>query len=169
MPSGKLRKAFVRGLGVVVCCAAAAAAAAAAADLRVDGRLQPFVLQDQRGQDHPVDAGTRLLLFSRDRSLTRMAFRVLDREGGSYLAERHACFILDISAMPSVIAWAVARPRMRRHPFPLLLDVGPGPTRNLPTQAGMLTLVYLNQLKVEQIAYVSSEAELDRALQALGI
>jgi hypothetical protein len=33
----------------------------------------------------------------------------------------------------------------------------------------MLTLVYLNQLKVEQIAYVSSEAELDRALQALGI
>jgi hypothetical protein len=161
MPSGNLRKALVLGLGVVVCCAAAEA------DLRVDGRLQPFVLQDQRGQEHPVDAGTRLLLFSRDRSLTRMAFRVLDREGGSYLAERRACFILDISAMPSVIAWAVARPRMRRHPFPLLLDAGPGPTRNLPTRAGRLTLVYLNQLKVEQIAYVGSEAELDGALQAL--
>lgn len=165
MPSGKLRKAWVLGLGLGVCCAAAAAAGEA--DLRVDGRLQPFVLQDQRGQDHPVDAGTRLLLFARDRSLTRMAFRVLDREGGSYLAERHACFILDISAMPGVIAWAVARPRMRRHPFPLLLDAGPGPTRDLPTRAGMLTLVYLNQLKVEQIAYVGSEAELDGALQAL--
>lgn len=96
-----------------------------------------------------------------------MASRLLDSKGGSYLAERHACFILDISAMPGAIAWAIAKPRMRRHAFPLLLDAGPGPTRKLPTQEGRLTLVYLNHLKLEQVAYVSTEPELEEALQAL--
>ena len=137
------------------------------ADLSAGGHQESFALQDQRSQDHQIDENTRILLFSRDKGLAKMAFKVLDAKGGSYLADRHGYIILDISAMPGVITWAIAKPRMRRHPFPILLDAGPGPTRNLPTQEGKLTLVYLNRLVVEQVAYVANEADLEKALQAL--
>ncbi|WP_306592049.1 hypothetical protein [Geothrix sp. 21YS21S-4] len=158
---GSWMKAMAVFMGV------AAFSGASPADLGVGGRLEPFALQDQRSQQHRVDESTRLLLFSRDKGLAKMAFHVLDQKGGTYLSDRRACMILDISAMPGVITWAIAKPRMRRHPFPLLLDAGPGPTKNLPTQDKKLTLVYLNRLSVEQIAYVANEAELEKALQGL--
>lgn len=161
MRTGKFMKVFSVLMGIT------AFSAAAATELRVGARLESFTLQDQRGQGHPIDEGTRALLFSRDKGLAKMAFKLLDQKGGSYLSQRRAHIILDISAMPGVITWAIAKPRMRRHSFPLLLDPGPGPTRSLPTQEGKLTLVYLNQLKVEQVVYIGTEAELDRALQAL--
>lgn len=138
-----------------------------AADLGMGGRLTPFTLQDQRSQENRIDEGTRVLLFSRDKGLAKMAFKVLDQKGSTYLADRHAYIILDISAMPGVITWAIAKPRMRRHPFPILLDAEPGPTKSLPTQEGKLTLVYLDRLNVEQVAYVANESELEMALLAL--
>jgi hypothetical protein len=139
----------------------------AAAPLAIGGQVAPFSLQDQRDQAQRMDEATRLLLFSRDRSLTAMAFQVLDGKAPGFLADHHALVILDISAMPGFITWSVARPRMRRHAFPILLDAGPTVSRSLPTQGRMLTLVYLNRLAVERIAYLSTAAELEQALAAL--
>ena len=144
-----------------------AVAVCSASDLKVGGHVEPFALQDQRGEAHRIDEHARLLLFSRDKGLAKMAFSVLDQKGPAYLADRHAYIILDISSMPGLITWAVAKPRMRRHAFPLLLDAGPGPTEALPTRDKQLTLIYLNGLNVERIVYLSDVAVLEKALQFL--
>ena len=144
-----------------------AIAVCSAADLNIGGRVEPFALQDQRGQAHRIDEQARLLLFSRDKGLAKMAFSVLDHKSPTFLADRHAYIILDISSMPGLITWAVAKPRMRRHAFPLLLDAGPGPTKVLPTQDKQLTLIYLNGLNVERIVYLSDAAALEKAFQSL--
>ncbi|MGC4115668.1 MAG: hypothetical protein QM765_13905 [Myxococcales bacterium] len=130
-------------------------------------KLAAFTLSDQHDKEHKVDEGTRLLLFSRDKDVAKMAFKVLEKKDASFLADRNARFLLDISAMPRVITWAFGKPKMRKHPFPLLLDTGPGPTKDLPAQEKKLTLVYLDQLKVERIVYVANEEELGKELDAL--
>lgn len=136
-----------------------------AAELSIGGRVDPFVLKDQRGMEHRIDEQTSLLLFSRDKDLAKMAFSVLDQKPPTFLADRRGYIILDISAMPRLITWAIAKPRMRRHGFALLLDAGPHPTKALPTRDKQLTLIYLNRLRVERIVYLSDAAALEKSLQ----
>lgn len=145
-----------------------AASLAGAAGMVPGARLESFSLRDQRGVERQVDQSTRMVLFSRDKDLAKMAFALLDSKPSSFLDERRACIVLDISAMPKVITWAIARPRMRRHGFPILLDAGPGPTRDIPTRDKRLTILFVNQLKVERIVYVSSRSELEAALGLVG-
>lgn len=145
----------------------AASTAARGGELGVGTHLEPFTLTDQFGKAHAVDTATRVLLFSRDKDMAKMAFAVLDRREASYLGDRKASLILDISPMPRIITWAIARPRMRRHQFPLLLDPGPGPTASLPTQDKKLTLVYLKDLEVRGVTYLSDGAALEKALEGL--
>lgn len=129
--------------------------------------LEAFSLPDQRDEMRAVDQDTRLLLFSRDKDLAKMAFGVLGAKESSYLADRHAGFILDISPMPRLITWLFAKPKMRKHTFPLLLDAGPTATKAFPSQEGKLTVLHLNNLKVEAVKYVSTPDELKAELDAL--
>jgi len=144
------------------------ASLAAAADVSPGTRLEPFGLKDQRGIERHVDQGTRLVLFSRDKDLAKMAFGLLDAKPAGILEARRACVVLDISAMPRLITWAIARPRMRRHGFPILLDSGPGPTRSLPTQDKRLTALFVDRLVVTKVAFLSGQAELEAALDLVG-
>jgi hypothetical protein len=145
----------------------AASTSTYAGELSVGTHLEAFSLTDQFDQTHAIDAQTRVLLFSRDKDLAKMAFAILDKRDANFLRDRKASLILDISAMPRLITWAIAKPRMRRHAFPLLLDAGPGPTKSLPTEDKKLTLVYLKGLEVQRVAYMSDAAALEKALDGL--
>lgn len=128
--------------------------------------LTPWTLPDQHDRPHPVDGGTRLVIFSRDRLVTNTIVDVLQHKGAAYLAERHACFVLDVSRMPKLVTSLVAKPRLRRHPFPILLDDEPGVSAQFPARDGHATLLFLDALKVREVRFVASADELLRCLDA---
>jgi len=160
-----MRKALVQGLALAV--AVTAWVPSMASELAAGGSLRAFSLDDQRDQPHQVDEQTRLLLFTRDKDAAKMAFGVLGQKSPDFLAKHEASFVLDISEMPRLITWAIAKPRMRRHDFPLLLDAGPTASKELPAKEGELTLVFLNKLKVEQVKFVGDAPTLEKELAAL--
>src|SRR5262245_11939859 len=96
--------------------------------------IRAFGLDDQHGNPGSVDDSTRLVLFSRDKALSKVAFGVLGQKGPAYLQEHHAALILDISPMPRIITWAFAKPKMRKRPFPILLDTAGIVTKEFPSR-----------------------------------
>lgn len=58
--------------------------------------IEPFSLPDQFDAIHSVDPQTRLILFSRDKDVAKMACAVLNQKGSSYFADRKAVMLLDI-------------------------------------------------------------------------
>ena len=140
---------------------------AVAAELTVGSKVEAFALSDQFDGKLELTARTRLVLFTREKDAAAMVFGVLGEKEKSFLADRQAHFALDISPMPRIIAWAVAKPRMRQHAFRFMLDASGETTRSFPGKAGQVTLLYLNELVVEKIAFVATAADLKKELEGL--
>lgn len=147
--------------------ATALSANAVAAELSVGSKVEAFALSDQFDGKLELTAKTRLVLFTREKDAAKMVFGVLDEKDKNFLADRQAYLAMDISPMPRIIAWAVAKPRMRRHAFRFMLDASGETTKSFPGKAGQVTLLYLNELAVERIAFVATAAELKKELESL--
>ena len=141
--------------------------AAYARETDVGDHIESFSLPDQFDRSHVVNSETRLIVFSRDKDMAKLAFEILDRKESNFLANRKAVMLLDISAMPRIITWAIGKRRMRRHEFPILLDAGPGPTANLPSKEKAVSFVYLKDLVVSDVAFVSDAKIMEKTLDVL--
>jgi hypothetical protein len=81
-----------------------------------------------------------------------------------YLAKVGAVYIADISGMPRIISKLFALPKMRKRPYPLLLDRSGEATERIPDVDGQATLVYLAALRVARIEHYASVAAVRGAL-----
>jgi len=163
----------IPGLLAVALLAAASASRAAdevavapsVAPWSVGDAVAPFTLEDQHGEEGSVDASTRLVLFTADMDATRLVRAALEEAPELQdLSSLGAVSVSDIHRMPSVITTLFALPAMRRRPWRMLLDRGPGPTVGIPREEGRVTAVELDALTVRSIGFLDSSAEVARAL-----
>lgn len=135
----------------------------------VGDRLEPFTLEDQFGESHAVDESVRLLLFSRDMKGGSYLKDAIEAEHAERIRRGEWAYVADISGMPRLIARIFAIPRMRRRPYPLLLDREGKVTASLPDREEQATLIHLDHLRITRIEHLpSTEAvkeALDRALR----
>jgi hypothetical protein len=66
--------------------------------------------------------------------------------------------------MPGPIRAIVAKPRLRRRPYPVLIDESGTATAALPGGEGKAALIFLDRLKVTRIEQVDSVDALRAAL-----
>ena len=66
--------------------------------------------------------------------------------------------------MPGMVARLIAVPRMRKRPYPMLLDRDGEATRLFPTRAGAATILTLDSLQIVEVGYADSAAEILRVL-----
>jgi hypothetical protein len=155
------------------------AAAALAAPLRAEEappsawsageRIEAFELEDQHGAPGRVDEGVRHLLFAADMDAGDLVNGALEEDPALRdLAARGAVFVSDIHRMPVVITRLFALPSMRRRPYRMLLDRGPGPSVRIPRQPGQVTWVELDALVVRSVDFVASKQALAERLGAAG-
>ena len=153
--------------GVVVALVFVLAAAVSADPYVLGSTLPSFGLEDQHGEWHEVDASVRLILFSRDMDggdLIRDA--LADAEPG-FLATHGAVYIADISRMPRIISRMIAVPRMRKRPYPLLLDRDGDLTADLPDEEGRATIIRLRESRIERVEHVDSADAVMAAIVAV--
>ena len=133
--------------------AAAGAAAAEAADAAhgVDSVLPGFSLPDQHGEVRSLDGKVKLLLFSRDMEGGKLIQQALERADAAFLSDRGAVYVSDVSRMPAFVRRFIAKPRMRRRPYPMLLDEDGAATARFPSREGHATLLFLDALRITRV------------------
>lgn len=153
-----------RGLSVLVVAAVFAVVAPAQAVIEPGQQMAPMKMTDQHDKELAVDAKTKIVLFSRDQAGNKVVNKALEGTPATFLPERGAVYAADISGMPGIITKMFALPKMRGYPYSVLLDRDASLTKALPAKEGHVTLLRLNQLKVEKIDYYSESEALKQAL-----
>ena len=131
----------------------------------VGGVLPALSLQDQHGESHALDASVRVVLFSRDMDGGDVIKQALAGDGPDFLERNGAVTVADVSAMPGLVLRLMARPAMRRRPYPMLLDEQGDATADFPSQKGKATLLFVERSKVVRITYVGTADALRGALE----
>ena len=103
-----------------------------------------------------MDSHVRLVLFSRDMDGGRVLQDALQKGGAAWLERNRALYVADVSRMPGLIRRVIAKPRMRRRGYPMLLDETGDATASLPHKEGHATLLFLDAGRLTRIEYVTS-------------
>ena len=164
----------MRWLRRVVWAGAAAAwlvAATAAAEPYAVGSLLPSMrIPDQHGQLRAVDESIRVILFNRDMDGGDFIKQALEEGGAERLVASRAVYVADISGMPGLVRRLIALPRMRKRPYPMLLDVEGNVTADFPGEEGRATAIFLDRLRVARIDHLEGadavKAALDSAVRS---
>jgi hypothetical protein len=127
--------------------------------------LAELRLPDQHGEPRSVGPDTKLVLFSRDMRGGGVLRDLLEKDGAAWLEQHHAVYVSDVSRMPGPIRAVIAMPRLRRRPYPVLLDEAGEATASLPSGDDKASLIFLDQLRVTRVEHVDSVEAL-RALFA---
>jgi hypothetical protein len=137
---------------------------ASAQPLAPGATLPELRLPDQHGQERSVGPDVKLLLFSRDMPGGGVLRDWLEQDGAALLEQHGAVYVADVSRMPGPIRAIVAKPRLRRRPYPVLIDESGTATAALPGGEGKAALIFLDRLKVTRIEQVDSVDALRAAL-----
>jgi hypothetical protein len=140
--------------------------AAAAEPLGPGMPLPSLNLADQHDVPVAVDVNTRLVIFARDMDAAEIVEEALATDGAALLAGAGAVFVSDIHRMPSLITRMFALPSMRKRPYRMALDREGTATADLPAREERVSLIRVDQLKIEKIDFVGDAAQLRAALQA---
>jgi hypothetical protein len=127
-----------------------------AAPLSVGDAVPGFELKDQFDETHAVDVATRVVLFSRDMGGGDLLKQTVASLPEGFLAEHGAVYIANISGMPRIISKLFAMRKMRKRPYPLLLDRTGEATAWIPDVEGKATLVFLDALRITRVSHHAS-------------
>jgi hypothetical protein len=150
---------------IAVLVALGLAAPAGGEPYAVGSVLPALSLEDQHGESRTLDASVRVVLFSRDMDGGGVVKQALADDGPDFLERNRAVYVTDVSAMPGLVLRLMARPAMRRRPYPMLLDEQGDATADFPSQKGKATLVFLERSKVVRVAYASTPDALRGTVQ----
>ncbi len=149
-------------------CVLGVAFSAAAEPYAVGSRLPALTLPDQHGEARRVDESTRVVLFSREMKGGGVIRKALEVDGPALLEGAGAVYVADVSRMPGIIRSVIAKPRMRRRPYPMLLDEEGSASADFPAREGQATLLRLEGLRVTGVQYFDSPEALRQALAGGG-
>ncbi len=91
------------------------------ADFRVGDGLPGITLPDQFDKEYNIRADDTTLIMAFEKDVSGAINEYLKTKSGTFLADHHAKYISDISAMPSIITNMFALPKMKKYPFSMLL------------------------------------------------
>jgi len=139
-------------------------AAAGPVEYATGSRIEPFTIRDQHDVEHQIDESLQLIVFARDMDAGDIAKEALADADAAALASRHAVYIADISAMPALVARLFALPKMRKRPYPVLLDRDGELTAAFPEREGELTVMRLRELEVVDVEHLDNASAVREAL-----
>ena len=141
---------------------------AIAAELKVGDTFPELQLEDQHDEAIAIAADARTILFAVERQASDLANGYLEKQPPQFLAINRAYFITDISSMPRMITRMFALPKMRKRPYSILLAENGETLSFMPRQENQLTVLRLQNGVVEEVSFLSREAELDKVFSPPG-
>ncbi|WP_417312347.1 FAD/FMN-containing dehydrogenase [Ectopseudomonas khazarica] len=130
-------------------------------------RLAPWTLLDQFDAPYTLNDETHILLVARDMGGAKLVNAALEGQPKSYLEQRQAVFLADISRMPSVIATLFALPKMRDYNYRILLDRNARIAPRYPASEGEVLWLQLGDGQLLEQKVFKDAAALKLALDSV--
>jgi hypothetical protein len=132
--------------------------------LSVGHSLTPFTLADQFAKSQQIAETDTLLLFAADMEGAGLVKQAFVESPSDPFAPVGIRYVADISEMPALVATMFAKPKMRDYPYSVILDEEGETTLNWPRQAGLVTVMRLQQLRLAEVSYCASSECLSNLL-----
>jgi len=130
------------------------------AEFKVGEKLPTITLDDQFEKEFSVDAKDKIIIMAFEKDISIAIADYLKSKPATFLADKRAKYILDISSMPSLITSMFALPKMKKYPFSVMLiddDFG----EQFNRQDGKVTVFDIKSSKITKIRFIGAK-ELDR-------
>ncbi len=134
---------------------------------KVGDKIEPLTLNDQRDNEHSIDASIRLVIFSRTKDGSDVVKRALRGWNDNSLAEHDIVNVGDIHTIPSAIRRGFVIPAMRKGSSPILLDQDGGPTSRFPSETDAATVIFVDEFQIERLLFSSSFMEVRKHVEAV--
>jgi hypothetical protein len=139
-------------------------AVASAAQWARGQAIVPFTLSDQHDRPHEIGSDVRLVLVSYDMDGGALVREALDGAPADTLTKAGAVYVANVVRMPGFVTRLFALPRMRRRPYPVLLDRDGRATGSLIARDGEAIAVRLENGTVTSIEPLTSVTAVRSAL-----
>lgn len=126
--------------------------------LNVGQNFPIFTLNDQFDKEVALTSNTSWVLFSKEKDVNAMVHGVL--QSHKDFVSQGGLYVVNISAMPSLVTKLFAMPKMRKYPYSMALDTEGTTTNTWPVQTGAATLFKLKGGRIEEIVYIKTAEEL---------
>lgn len=131
----------------------------------VGDTISPIELTDQHGKTGDVDRTTRFVLLVRDKFASEILKEAFAEIPPSTLGERGVAYVTDISEVPLMAANLFVVPGMRLKEYSILIDRDPIKTSRYPSKGGLVTVLFIEDLRIARIEFATTGSEINALLE----
>lgn len=136
-----------------------------AAPYKVGQSVMPLDLSDQHGKRITLKVMPKTLIMAFEKGTGATVNEYLTVQEKGYLVKNKAAFVADISQMPKFITESFALPKMRKYTHTVLLIQDEEQGLNFPAQEEKITVMKFRGNFLTKIEYISTAAELKKAIE----
>ncbi len=135
------------------------------ATLKIDTNIQQFTLLDQFDKQHKITKNTKEIIFVFQKSTGHLVKDYLATLKSDFLSKRDALFVMDLSAVPSLLKFIVLH-NLTDYDYPIiLLDDEELIKSYLDIEKrDKVMIVNLNNFRIKNIKYITTKQELEKVL-----
>lgn len=131
------------------------------------GETLPLLKFENQFEDSmTLSSRTQLIFFASDRESSKIMTEYL-KETSTDPETYGAIYVANTSKMPGLIFKMMALPKMRKLSFKIAIDRDGSLTKSWPHEENKITLLELNQLKVQKVKYLNSKTDLSDLFKQL--
>lgn len=132
----------------------------------VGNSLETLQLNDQFGKPHRLDADTKTVIFAFSKEMGHVSNDFFTAQEPGYLDQRHALFIADVSAAPSLIRSMFIMPGLKdfNHTVLVIEDENVAASYRIDEHQEELMVLDVNNFVIESISYAKTAEELNEKL-----
>ncbi len=128
-------------------------------------QLNNYKYETPQGRQMKIPKSTRLFVIAFEKDTGALVNDYLVTMDPFYMPKHRAVFIADINKMPTIITKMFALPKMQKYKHPVYLHYEEQFQDFVPHHEEKITLVRINDGKVENISYISTQEELKAAIE----
>lgn len=127
--------------------------------------LDKYKYETPHSRPMKIPHKTKLVIVAFEKDTGATVNDYLNSKNKYYLQKNQAIFIADIHKMPSVITRMFALPKMKKYKHLIYLHYGEKFQDSIPNKDDKITLLHVENRKVVGITYISSQKELQAAIE----
>lgn len=127
--------------------------------------LSSFTYETPTGQQVEISKDVELIIVAFEKDIAMVINDYLDTQDASYLVKHNTIFIADVHKMPKMIAKIVALPKLQKYKHPIYLYYGNKLKDSVLKKEAKITLLHVEDEKIKEVSYISTQDELKIAIQ----
>ncbi len=127
--------------------------------------IEPFKLNDQFGEEHNISTMPTFIICSFGRESGTLISTYFNTQDESYLEKNNIILLADVSGVPSLLRKTIILPKMKKNSFKILTITDKEFANQFPKEEDRLTILKLDNGKVQTISFAKDEVELKKAIE----